>query len=490
MQRIDYYPQGESIPRVEHAPDVFVTLDLGDLEESGLLIEHRLKADIQVTASDNLVRSNHSYIDNLTPPQITFRWNGTLQHDSTTAGLRSSGAKYKLAAEDIAKQIAGALVKQSDKWREKHGPLPVIPEDFYPAYQAAPTPPALQKRNAELLFTGHGLMNRNQTVWRFESEQKPGDLLLAVNEELTADGWTAPDFRPEEFSPHLRAKRDGVILEVFPDREAGHDVTIEGRNDGDQPAGPRTYYATYLDRMSHDEILAACKKLLESKPPVETLVIFSRHWHGDRDLQRQALEYLQAQSARSPEALIAMTELLRRDKRDEEARQTLLAADALSETLPSPDKYESRLKGLAKELKMEDFPPKSFDVELLGKYGVRELLKDTRIADMELGLDEPAVYLYQTADGSADLYSFRVVSAGNEQYEMAFVASRLGTGSREWGRGGSVRENQWSSQQRSLDERNYAVRFFVRKLPNVPRFVAAIDVIDANNPPAKPPYEK
>ncbi|QDT50339.1 hypothetical protein Pan258_43960 [Symmachiella dynata] len=488
LQRIDYYPRGESIPHGERAPDIFVTLDLKDLSESGLLIEHAIQAKISITASDNLVRSHSSYRDNLTPSKIEYDWNGTLEHDSTTIGIESSAAKYKLAAKDIATQMSDALVKYFEKLREKHGTLPPLPDYFYPAFQHAEPLSFLENQNAELLFSGHGLMNRNQSVWTIQSDAPPNKVLQAVTEDLAAQGWTVPPFSAGESMQHLRIKHERIVLEVFPDRESRTDIHINGKLNGAGQPKQFTYYVTYLDRMQREEILTACTALLDEEPPFETLLLFRRYSFGDRELEQRVLEYLQAQSTTSPEAFIAKAELLHRAKQDDDARHAMLSAHALSETTSDPGKYKNRLKQLAKTMEIEDFPPETIDVELLKELGIREVKLGSKIADLEFAVNEPAVFIYRTPEGTTKLLSFRVVPQGNHQFEFAFVDSEPDNGSRSWGNGGPVFEDRWASHQLRLGDES-SIRFYARKLEGKSRIRAALDVVDASNPPPQPPYE-
>lgn len=491
FQRIDYYPQGESVPQGERAPDIFVSLDLKDLSESGLLIEHAIQAKISIVASDNLVRSHNSYNDSLTPPNIEFDWHSKLEHDSTTTGIGSSAAKYKLAAENIAKQISDALVKHLDGLRKKHGSSPAIPDQFYPAIQETESLPFLEKWNAELLFSGHGLMNRNQSVWTFQSDTPPNDVLRAVAEELATLDWTVPPFQVDESVQHLRVKHDSVVLEVFPDHDSRTDLDINENLNSDGQSRQFTYYVTYLDRMQREEIRAACAALLDEEPPVETLLLFGRYCFRDRELEQRLLAYLQSRSTTSPEALIATAELLHRLKRDDDAQQAMLAAHALSKTTSDPDKYKNRLKELAKTMEIEDFPPKTIDVELLRELGVREVKLESKFPELELKQNEPMIFFFIDPEENIKLFSYRVVPTGTNQFEFDFVVSALGEGSRQWGRGGIVSEVRWASFGKRLygGQDGYRLRFYVRKVPDEPRFRAALDVVGKDETQRPPPYE-
>ena len=105
-EEIDYLPPGYPTETGDVAPDVFVTLRLVDLEESGL-VNHQVKAKFRLTAGTSVVRDNHFTVSHLTPPRLEYAWHCELNHQSTTLEVASSAAQYKLVSEDIGKQLAG-----------------------------------------------------------------------------------------------------------------------------------------------------------------------------------------------------------------------------------------------------------------------------------------------------------------------------------------------------------------------------------------------
>ena len=142
---MDYYPVGFKPEQGGRAADITVTIDLDKLSESGWPASHAVEATFTVTAGNGLPGCRNSYMDDLTPPVVQFDWNGRLQHTSTTTGVASSAAKYKLVAENVARQIAAALTKEFNERRKKDGVMPELPQAFYPPYHK---PPACRWRNS------------------------------------------------------------------------------------------------------------------------------------------------------------------------------------------------------------------------------------------------------------------------------------------------------------------------------------------------------
>lgn len=130
IQQIDYYPAGFSPEQGKRAPDVAINIDMDQLVESGWFASHTVEATFTVTAGNGPPGCCTFNTDHLTPPLVQFDWRGTLRHTSTTTGVNSSAAKYKLVAENIAKQIAAALAKEFGERRDKEGAIPELPQAF------------------------------------------------------------------------------------------------------------------------------------------------------------------------------------------------------------------------------------------------------------------------------------------------------------------------------------------------------------------------
>ena len=157
VDEIDYLPAGQNPRPGGLSPDVFITLSLDDLSESGL-VNQVVDAQVAVTISTASGSDTH---DRAVPPTFEFQWTSNLLHHSTTYEVASSAAKYKLVADDIAKQIGPAVVKQLGDWRDKYGLLPPLPAEFYPEYQAPP----------ELPLEGWEPQNRLHRPWAAHAQR-------------------------------------------------------------------------------------------------------------------------------------------------------------------------------------------------------------------------------------------------------------------------------------------------------------------------------
>ena len=113
---------------------------------------------------------------------IQFEWTGNLDHRSTTSGVASSAARYNLVGDDIAKHIATTLTKEFDAQRRSRAPPPELPAEFYPAYRKPVALPWGEGGEPEQVWSWHGLMNHDETLWRITTDGPPAELIGRVPE--------------------------------------------------------------------------------------------------------------------------------------------------------------------------------------------------------------------------------------------------------------------------------------------------------------------
>ena len=281
VDRIDYYPASSSPQHGELAPDVVISLELKQFQESGPPWARKIEALVHATAGSRIASSSSYYHDSLTPPVLDYFWVGRLQHRSTSKGVTSSAAKYKQVAESCAKQISGALRKQFDEDLKKYGPLPKLPAGFYPAYRE---PQGISFGNDlpfECLASWHGLMNRCDATWRLSTDRQPGEVLAALRSRMEAAAWKSSDAPSSGPLTRVRLTRGPTVLEIFPESASmlSDSSPMPGAGDSAAQSPPqRTVYVHYLDRMSQDEVAAAVDRAIADKAPIDLLSLFEQAW--------------------------------------------------------------------------------------------------------------------------------------------------------------------------------------------------------------------
>jgi len=483
LEDLAYYPDGISSEEGQLAPDVVITLDMHKIDESVGLLDREIDATILIRAGTALAGCRSSSIDHLTPPVLRFDWEGKLHHRSTTTGVASGAAKYKLAAEDIAKQIAGTLKKQFDKWYEKDGPLPELSDAFYPAYRQPPALPLLEAYDTTRLTAHHGVMNHNETFWRLVADGDPADVLKHIEQQMQSAGWTTSSISTEQNRlPHLRMRREGAVLEVFPEEPAWRDLRpAPAGDDADRPPEPTRFCVHYLDRMTQEEVAKAVETTFAEDVPSEAFVLFESMW--TKDQRRRALERLKSKGAKTLQTWLVLAKVYRGLKDDDAARDALLRAHVLLQTVGDQGDLRNQIRSLAKELGDEKLADKPIDAALIRELGFIELKPGVEISDSELGLDQPVHFFGHTADGELKTVSVRVVKElvpdGKALYQIAHVESF--DHGRSWGKSGQIWEDvsqnhrmlpSYSSQLDGLGR----VNFCIVKLPGKERFRLSAEV--------------
>lgn len=417
-EEVDYLPPGYPTETGDVAPDVFVTLRMVDLEESGLA-NHQVKAKFRLTVGTSLVRDNTFTINHLTPPRLEYAWHCVLDHQSTMLAVASSAAKYKLVSEDIGKQLAGALVKQLNQWVDKFGRLPELPDDFYPAYHAPPELP-LAGLSPRVLFSGRALMQPNETVWQCKTDRPLAEVVAELRPRLEAADWKcnpAGNEDPQQLQASLANGRLSVFLE-----DAGISISNPASTKAVAPPQSTTFYVRYTESISDSERDRAVSALVASAAPLETILLF-QNLPSSAD-SAAVIERLAAEPVRDAPLWLASARLHHVMKQDDAARADLLKAVALAPCESDPQQITGQIKGMAKSLGDEQLAERQPELALYKELGFVEIGAAGDVPEVELPLAGAANYIAQLADGRRSVMSLRLKrdyekSAG--RYALAVV---------------------------------------------------------------------
>ncbi len=216
FDRIEYYPAGLGPEIGAEAPDLFLSLSLESIEESGI-IGRSLKATVAATLGRSPNASNHSVNDHLSPPIVTLNANISVDHESSLTGIESSSAAYSQQGKDIAKHLITAVSSKLKSLREKCQSLPNLPSSLHPEFVAAPEFEFLKRLNAIRQTSVHGFMFHNETFWQFTSTEAVEPLLTALRDELSKSDWQVGDFEATDGQNAYRAQKRGCDSGTVPD---------------------------------------------------------------------------------------------------------------------------------------------------------------------------------------------------------------------------------------------------------------------------------
>jgi len=436
IETLEYYPAGLAAEPGELAPDLVVVLDLQRIEESGLAFSS-MDATISIRFGSDLSASRHHYHDvSSMPPTIDLDWNGQLHYQATIKAIGSTGTKYRLAGEDIAKQIAGKLLKEFEQRCKKEGVLPKLHAKFYPAYHQAPQLP-LVEGDLDLLVSWHGLMNRNETLWQWTVHRQPGEVLSDTQKRLEAAGWKVGDLSKQAY--YLRATRGAEVVQIYQDVDdslpVGQPQLVVG-SAGVSGTPPRPFQVHYVKRMTREELDAAIDKTLRDGASAEVIALFEPQWNDAQ--RRRALELLKSQTPATVQAALTLGRLYLRCKQPEPARQALVRARVLLCTVGETGDLPQQLKSLAKELGDENLAETPLTAPLLTEAGFMEITPEAGLQTREVGLDEPVHWFGRTAQGDLKTISLCVVRSEGLDSRSPFSLAHVDScgGCRSWGSSG------------------------------------------------------
>jgi hypothetical protein len=436
VEEIDYYPSGSEPEPGNRAPDVTILLDLPKLKDRKLPLNRWLVGTVSVEAAISPYGSSSFVHDSTTPPIINFSWGATLQHKSLTQGFVTKGAKYKLAAADIAKQIAGTLTKTFEGWREKHGTLPELPASFYGPYRPAPDLAFLPEEECETVQSAFGLFRHNHTIWRFLDDRDTTGVFNTVQEEMESRGWKT---YTREVGPHveglLRLSSGTQRLEVFPQRRR-RTVGMTIRIEKEKPAPEETpYIVHYREVFTDAEIDSALADLIESDASADTLLMFEDAFHRSNELRERFDELVEKRPARLAASQLALSEHFERRDEPQKARQALLSTRALLLVSPGQHNLNSNIKRVARKLDDADLATMPIPVEIYRDLGFAELDSPSASVEREVALEEPLLAFHEPPDGKVQAMSVRVGRPTKAEHEGPYVAHYVmgEGGSRSWG---------------------------------------------------------
>lgn len=401
VDTVAYYPAGERPDEGDLAPDLIISLELDALSESRSMLTRDLEATVLVTAGDQAARSSHHYQDG-SVPLVQMNLESRLEHRSTTTGVESAAARYKLAAENIAEQIGSQLAKEFDENVQSDGPLPVLPEGFYPAYERPVPLPILDGRKAELVAGFHGLLTPTDVMWKYECQGDPAVELAAMAEQLQKAGWKG-EFDPSDAS-YLRMRRDDGVVEVFPAKP--HGVSASKAADA---AKPRPVYVHYVRKMDGEKVAAVLKHMVATEDDLQTLLLFRQQWPSE--VTEAVFKRLEAQPPSSGDDWLLLAELRHARQQDDAARAALHRAHLLAKLLPDPGPLDVRIKNLQKELGDSPLPDQEAfpDPALLDELGFVEVTADSSIpSPLPISAGRPLLFRGTDAGGAWRLLCLRL----------------------------------------------------------------------------------
>ncbi|MCP4783890.1 MAG: hypothetical protein GY903_23610 [Fuerstiella sp.] len=394
LDRIDYFPTGHGPAVGDRAPDLFVMLDLGAIEESGI-VGRDLDATVTLTLGSALTKSNHSVVNSYSPPTLDLSAQFTIEHASSLTGVESSAARYRLQGNNIAQEVGKAILEKLESLLEEHKALPKLPESFYPTWIATPEFAFLADQEATLLTSMRGLCCHNESLWVVPNVKDAAALLEQVHSELTALNWKGRSGEFKHGTINMRMNNGPKALEVFhvPHRHGKHVLTDANATDN---SGIHVY-VRFRHSMTQEERNDAYGQMLASATPnFEQLA--SLRPMGSHKQRQQFIEMIQDSPPQSIEAWMMLAEHYSAEKKIPELQQALKAVYVLSWCQNHTGRMDGRIRQLRKKHKLDTTSVRDVNFVQLQALGLPSVTKESPVWEQIIQEGESATTFVRDGD--------------------------------------------------------------------------------------------
>jgi hypothetical protein len=327
------------------APDMYLTLDMPQFKESGLLVTGRdIQAQITVHFSQQLGNSSSGYSDDSTPPIVRINANMELDHKSTSKGYESANATYECVIKDITEQLSQSIIKLVSEKSAEYASDVQIPDALFPAYKPViDNLPLPDHATLKKLCSNHDLMRHNRTTWHAQpsTPEESAVMFEKLHQQYKDANWKISEYNPrkdENSGSYLRAFKDRLMVEVF-----------EVRKDYKIAAGkPVDAFMRYTEPMDRSQLKAVYEQLLADDALSMTSWLYF-YYSIPRKIRGEFADRFMTQGAMPVEVELKIIEHLKSSKRTDEAIQRLEKVSAVA-LIMDKNKWKKPIEKLGREL--------------------------------------------------------------------------------------------------------------------------------------------
>jgi hypothetical protein len=472
--KVTYCPFGTKLKPGGHMPDIFITIYMPQVSEKTFLRSRYIKAIIKWTAGSSIFADTSNSVQNYTSPVVKFDIESQLDHESEMFGIESSQAKYKLAADDICREMIKSISKQLENLLDKYGQMPEPPGILNGTYHEPPEFSFLEGDKAEQLISGYGLLKNNHTLWRFAEKRETDTALAAYQDELKSLGWGQEDLGKE----YLRMQKGNEHIYIFRQRRRDSKAGTFFWSESEKTASETSLIADYESYLTSDQMQKAMDALLDCDVEIKTILIFEKYFSTPQQLER-----LRSIIEKSPVQTLDGCLILARYWADrgemEKGRELLLRARAMQRTEKDYNVRVEEIKDLAKKLGDESLADVPVTEEIFREMGFINIEQLTEPMEIERSINEPVLFYRRLDEGELKTFALRVIRSREPSYSVPYqlltVESQKGKSSSSENGGKVMPGGAWfvkSSIDVSVSE-SKSVQLQVKCLDNE-RFLFAI----------------
>jgi hypothetical protein len=409
-------------------PDVFIILDMPEINEQEMFHGRRLETKIEWQASTSMFRGlTHSFESNL-GPIVQFNIESELNHVSQMIGIESSQAKYKLEANNISNELIKSIRKQFENLLDKYGEMPDLSDMLYGTYEAPPSISFITDDNIQHQISGYGLLMDNDTIWQFSEKRRTEEALTAYYDELNSLGWTEDD-RDTNF---LKMRKGKECIYISRQRRRDIDGGLVVAGDLKKPTSETPMIARYESCWTEERTQEVMDQLLDSSIGMETLLVFHDYFRTDTQRER-LLDLIRKGPTHSLDGYLVEANCLADLGQKEKGREALMHARAMQYTEKGNNVRMQEIENLARKLGDESLAEVAVSEEELRQTGFLNADDVRELMIVERGLNEPLLFYRRLEDGELQTVALRVVRSREPlalmPYRLLTVEKLQGTSS-------------------------------------------------------------
>ena len=428
VSKVTYYPYGTRPKPGGHLPDVFITINMPEVNEKTFLRGRYFKAIIKWTAGSSIFAGTSHSVNNYTPPVVQFDIESQLEHESKMFGIESSRAKYKLAADGICREMIKSISKQFENLLDKYGRMPKPPEILNGTYHEPPELSFLTGDKIEQLISGNGLLKNNNTLWRFAEKRETDKALAAYRDELNTLGWGQEDLGKE----YLRMQKGNEHIYIFRHRQRDSKAGTFFWSESEKTASEISVIVDYESYLTSDQMQKAMDALLDCNVEIKTILIFEKYFSTPQQLERLR-SIIEQSPVRTLDGCLMLARYWADRGEMEKGRESLLHARAMQRTEKGHNVRAEEIKNLAKKLGDESLAEVPVTEEIFRQMGFINTEQLTEPMEIERSINEPVLFYQRLDDGELKTFALWVIRSQEPSYSVPYqlltVESQKGSSS-------------------------------------------------------------
>ena len=397
-------------------PDLFLTADLAELEQSGI-VSSTMKALVTASLGNTPWQSSYYTSDATTAPLVCFEWKASIDSETTFTGVRTD--RYADAARSIADDLAKNILKQIEEFAGKYPALPELPSEFYGSYQPVADLDCLKEFPARRVGSFSGLFTHNETFWSFSTATNPVPQLARVVRQLEAAGWKITDNQmTNSWNNRIAGNNGDARLEIF--RQRNERMSL---SHSDKPPAHFDFVAHYRKPFSAAEREAVLEKLLATPASVETLLPFVNAL--TKEQRGKFYDLTEKSPGTSPQACLQLAQHYLTQKHTNDAVHLLLRTKALAATLKDATSLNSSIEAMVKKISPKKEVKLEITPDLCRELGFLELTNLAQAIEQRRGFGQPLIF-FAPGNRGVKISALTVGAPQKDAYPWLFVEAEDG----------------------------------------------------------------